>query len=158
MQLVQLIKLVAVISCLWGNLESFATAEQLRLIAKQENGCQLKKLTAGELLSISDPPTRLSTTHSISISCPGNATGNLKLTFHPSVIYNGEATMQFVSSSGVLAGANSFPAATTMTIPIGATGDLTGDGLIRVSIIAPPGKLLKAAINYQLVLDAAIIP
>jgi hypothetical protein len=158
MQFVQLIRLVAVISCLWGNLESFAQAEQLRLIAKQENGCQLKNLTAGELLSISDPPTKLSTIHSISISCPGNATGNLKLTFHPSVVYNGEATMQFISGSGVLAGANSFPAANTMTIPISSSGDLTGNGLIRVSIIAPPGKLLRAAINYKLVLDATIIP
>lgn len=158
MQLVQLIKLVAVISCLWGSLESFATAEQLRLIAKQENACHIKNLTAGELLSISEPPTKLTATYSISLGCQGNATGNLKLTFNPSVVYNGEATMQFISNSGVLAGANSFPAANTMTVPIATNGNLTGDGLIRVYIVAPPGKLLKAAINYKLVLDATIIP
>ena len=158
MHSVQFIKLVTVASYLWVNLESFAHAEQLLLIAKQDNACQIKNLTAGELLSISEPPNKLTTTYSISVGCQGNATGNLKLTFNPSVVYNGEVTMQFVSNSGVLAGASSFPAANTMTIPIAANGTLTGDGLIRVSIIAPPGKLLKAATNYKLVLDATIIP
>jgi hypothetical protein len=158
MQSVQFLKLVTVASCVWVSLESFATAEQLQLIAKQDNTCQIEKLTAGELASISEPPTKLTATHSISLGCQGNATGSLKLTFNPSVVYNGEATMQFISGSGVLNGANSFPAVNTMTIPISSNGVLTGDGLIRVYIVAPPGKLLKAATNYQLVLDATIIP
>lgn len=158
MRSAQLLKLVTVASCWWISLGSFAQAEQRWFIAKQDNACQIKNFVAGELSPSSNPPTKLTGTYSISIGCQGNATGNLRLSFTPAVVYNGEATMQFISNSGVLAGASSIPPASTMTIPINSNGDQTGDGLIRVSIVAPPGKLLKAASNYQIVIDATILP
>jgi hypothetical protein len=158
MQSAQFVTLVTVASCLWVSLGHIAHAEKPLYIAKQDNACQIKNLTAGELLSISDPPTKLTATYSISIGCRGNATGNLKLTFNPSVVYNGEATMQFLSTSGLLTGAASVATSNAITVPISSQGNQTGDGLIRVYIVAPPGKLLRAATNYKLVVDAAIIP
>jgi hypothetical protein len=157
MQSAQFIKLVTVASWLWVNQGNFAGAEPLWIIAKQDNACKINNFVAEDLAATANPPIKLTGTYSISVGCRGNATGNLKLTFNPSVVYNGAVTMQFISTSGVLAGANSLTTGNTMTVPISSHGDRTGDGLIRVSIVAPPGKLLKAAKNYQLVLDATII-
>jgi hypothetical protein len=158
MRLAQLLKLVTVASYWWVSIGTFAHAEKIWFIAKQDNTCQINNFTAGELAPSSNPPTKLTGTYSISIGCQGNATGNLRLNFTPAVVYNGEATMQFISNSGVLAGASSIPPASTMIIPISSNGAKTGDGLIRVSIVAPPGRLLRAASNYQIVIDATILP
>ena len=148
-------KLVTVASCLWVSQGNYAQAEQVGLVAQAVNTCQIDSFTAGELLPVSNPPTGLTGTFSIAISCTGTASGNLLLTLNPSVVNNGGAKMQFVSMSGVLAGANTNPSTNTITVPISSQGNQTGNGSVRVDIVAPSGKLLTSANNYKLVVTAA---
>jgi hypothetical protein len=157
------LKLVTVAGWLWVSLGNLAQAEQVGLIAQdsnsnaQGNTCQIDSFTGGELLPVSNPPTGLTGTLSIAISCNGNISNkNLLLTLNPVVFYNGGAKMQFVSKPGLLAGANTNPSTNTITIPISSTGNQSGTGQVRVDIVALSSKLLKAANNYKLVITAAI--
>jgi hypothetical protein len=153
----QFIQFVTVAGWLWASQGNLTHAEQFGFIAQNgnDNTCQIDRFIAEELLPISNPATGLSGVASIAISCRGNATGNLILTLNPLVVYNGGAKMQFVSQSGVLAGATTNPATSTISVPISSQGDRTGTATIRVEIVAPSGKLLKAANDYKLVLTAA---
>ncbi|AFY91901.1 hypothetical protein [Chamaesiphon minutus] len=152
----QFIQFVAVASWLWMSQENIARSEQFGLIAQNgnDNTCQIDRFIAEELLPNSNPATGLRGLASIAVSCRGNASGNLLLTLNPSVVYNGGAKMQFVSQSGVLAGATTNPATSTISVPISSQGIQSGNGSIRVAIVAPSGKLLKAARDYKLVLTA----
>jgi hypothetical protein len=149
-------KLVTVAGLLWVSQGNYAQAEQVGLVAQAVNTCQIDSLQKDEDLSpISNPPTGLTGEFSITISCTGNASGNLLLTLNSSsVVYNGGAKMQFVRKSGVLAGANTNPSTSTITVPISSQGNQMGTGSVRVEILAPSGKFLKAANNYQLSVTA----
>jgi hypothetical protein len=150
------LKVVTVAGWLWVSQGNYAQAEQVGLVAQAVNTCQIDSFTAGELLPVSNPPTGLTGTFSIAISCTGTASGNLLLTLNPSVVYNGGAKMQFVNKSGLLAGANTNPSTTTITVPISSQGNQIGNGLVRVDIVAPSSKLLRAANSYKLVVTAAL--
>jgi hypothetical protein len=152
----QFIQFVTVASWLWVSPENLARSEQFGSIAQNgsDNTCQIDRFIAEELSPISNPPTGLSGVASIAISCRGTASGNLLLTLNPSVVHNGGAKMQFVRQSGVLAGANTNPATSAITVPISSQGSQTGNGRVRVDIVAPSGKLLKVANDYKLVLTA----
>jgi hypothetical protein len=150
-------KLVTVAGCLWVSQENYAQAEQVGLVAQSVNTCQIDTAIVGELLPVSNPSTGLTGTFSIAISCTGTASGNLLLTLNPSVVYNGGAKMQFVNKSGLLAGANTNPSTNTITVPISWQPDnQTGNGVVRVDIVAPSSKLLTAENNYKLVVTTAL--
>lgn len=154
----QVLNFITVTSCLWVSQGNYAQAEPMGLIAQStnDNTCQIDSFTAEELSPTSNPPTGLTGTFSIAVSCTGTASGNLLLTLNPSVVYNGGAKMQFVNKSGVLAGANTNPSTNTITVPISSQGNQTGTGSVRVDIVAPSGKLLQAANNYKLVINAVL--
>jgi hypothetical protein len=152
----QFIRLVAIAAWLWVSQGNYAQAGHFGLITQNVNTCKIDSFTAGELLPVANPPTGLTGTFSIAISCTGTASANLLLTLNPSVVHNGDAKMQFVSMSGLLAGANTNPAPNTITVPISSQGNQTGNGSVRLEIVAPSGKFLKAANNYNLVVTAAL--
>ncbi len=151
------LKFVTVALCLWVCQGNVAQAEQTGV--KTQNGnantCRIDSLTAGELSPISDPPTGLTGILAVAISCRGSVTGNLQLTLNPAVIYNGGVKMQFVSGTGVLASANTNSVTNTITIPVNSQGVTTGNGRVRVDIVAPSDELLQPANNYSLVMTAA---
>lgn len=153
----QFFKFVTVASLLVVSQGNHVQAEQVGFIAQAvaENTCQIDSLTGSELITVANPSTGLTGNISIVISCKGNATGTLLLTLNPSVVYNGGAKMQFVSKSGVLAGAGDSPSTNVITVPITSTGNQTGNAVVRVDIVAPSGKLLRAASNYNLVVNVA---
>jgi hypothetical protein len=150
-------KFVTVAICLWVSQGHVAQAEQTGVSPPNGNAntCRIDSLTAGELLPISDPPTGLTGTFAVAISCKGSVMGNLKLTLNPAVIYNGGVKMQFVNGTGVLASVNTNSAIGTITIPINSQGVTTGNGRVRVDIVAPSDELLQPANNYALVITAA---
>jgi hypothetical protein len=154
--MILIIRLVTVAGWFWVCQGNIAQAEQVGLIAQNTNTCKIDSFTAGELLPVADLPTGLTGTFSIAISCTGTASANLLLTLNPSVVHNGGAKMQFVSKSGLLTGANTNPSPNTITVPISSQGNQTGNGSVRLEIVAPSGKLLKAANNYKLVVTAAL--
>jgi hypothetical protein len=151
------LKFVTVAICLWVGQGNVAQAQQTGV--KTPNGspntCRIDSLTAGELSPISDPPTGLTGMLAIAISCKGNVVGNLQLTLNPAVTYNGRVKMQFVSGFGVLASANTNSVTNTITIPVNSQGATTGNGRVRVEIVAPSDELLNPANNYSLVMTAA---
>jgi hypothetical protein len=150
----QFIQFVAVAGWLWashGNLDRSASAV---LAAEPAPSCQLVTLKAGELLQNTLPATRLSGTLDVGIVCQGNATGTFSLKLESISVYNGSASMRFVNSSGLLAGANPNPTDSTLTIPINSQGDGRGNGRLFVEIVAPPGRLLQSGNNYQLSVSA----
>jgi hypothetical protein len=151
------LKFVPVALCLWVCPGNVSQAEQTGV--KTQNGnastCRIDNLTAGDLSPISDPPTGLTGIFTIAISCKGNVMGNLQLTLNPAVIYNGGVRMQFVNGTGVLASANTNSVTNTITIPINSQGVTTGNGRVRVDIVAPSDELLQPANNYALVMTAA---
>lgn len=152
----QFFKLVTVASWLWVGQGNSAQAEQMGLVAQAVNTCRIDSVVNEELLPVSNPATGLTGTFSVAVRCTGTASGNLLLTLNPSVVYNGGAKMQFVSKSGLLAGANTNPSTTTITVPISWKDNQTGNAVVRVDVMAPSGKLLNAANNYQLVVTAAL--
>ena len=150
-------KLVTVAGLVWVSQGNYAQAEQVGLVAQAVNTCRVDSTIIEELLPISNPSTGLTGKFSVALTCTGTASGNLLLTLNPSVVYNGGAKMQFVNKSGLLAGANTNPSTTTITVPISWQPDnQTGNGVVRVDIVAPSSQLLIAANNYKLVVTAAL--
>jgi hypothetical protein len=108
------------------------------------------------MVSIADPPVELRGNLSIKIKCRGNGSSRLRLTLNPRNVYNGEVRIRLVSSTGLLGGVSDSPTSNTLTIPFSWRGDENGIGLLRVDIVAPSGKLLRAATDYSLVVNATI--
>jgi hypothetical protein len=154
MQSAQFIKLVTIASWLWVSQGNIAQSEQMGLIAQASTACTVDSLTAGDLSTISSPPTGLTGNVSISITCPRGATGSLQLTLTSPVVYNGGAKMKFASKSGVLSRASTSYSTSIITVPISSG---TGNGVIQVDLAATNSKLLKSATDYKLVVAADFI-
>jgi hypothetical protein len=120
-----------------------------------DNSCTINSLQReGEMVAIADPPVELRGNLSVKISCRGSGNSRLRLTLNPVNVYNGEVRMQLVSSTGLLVGASNSQTQNTFTIPFSWQGDGSGVGMFRVDIVAPSGKLLRAATDYSLVVNA----
>ena len=150
----QFIQFVAVTSWLWMNQGNIDRSRSIALAAEPTPSCQIVTLRGGELMPNTIPPTKLSGTLDLAIVCQGNASGNLSVTLESIVTNNGSGSMQFVNSSGLLAGANPNPTHRTITIPITSHGDGRGNGRLSVEIVAPPGQLLQSGNNYRLSVSA----
>lgn len=120
------------------------------------NSCKIDSFQReGEMVPVADPTVELRGNFSVKVFCQGSGSGRLRLTLNPVNVYNGDARMQVVSTTGLLAGASNIPTRNTLTIPLSWQGDGYGIGLLRVGIVAPSGKLLRSATDYSLVVDAA---
>jgi hypothetical protein len=98
----------------------------------------------------------------VTVNC--NQSGkSLSLTINTaaSTVYNGTGKIRFGGTTGVFAGVNTpgFPTTAPITAAIANPTAAIGDvGRVQSQIEAPTGKLLKAANNYKLVVDATITP
>jgi hypothetical protein len=87
---------------------------------------------------------------------------NLAINSASTNVYNGTAKIRFNGGGGVFGIANSpngvpstNPILVNLPTPTSASGDT---GYIQVRVDAPSGKLLQAASDYKVVVDATIVP
>jgi hypothetical protein len=86
---------------------------------------------------------------------------NLTINSGSSVVYNGTAKIRFNGETGIFEYVNqpALPSAGPITLLLANPTSSSGDtGRIQARIDAPTGKLLKAANDYKIVVDATITP
>jgi hypothetical protein len=158
----QLLKFVALAGWIWVGRVNLVQAKPIGLIAQGSSAgsCTVGSVTGGQMSSSGIPPTSLTGTFNITVNCGGNVSGkNLQLVFNPSPIYNGIVTIGTFApnTTGTINFGTQSRSGNTITIPISWNGNnRSGSGTVQVTVVAPNNKLLKAAANYTVTLNASI--